>query len=325
MQSHNPFKDLIAVIKMGDNYSQLVERIARSAKLDVSEIERKVEAKRAKLSGLVSKEGAAQIVAAELGINFEQEKMKISELVQGMKRAHVIGKVMQISPVRAFNKNGREGKVVNLVVADETSSVKTVLWDANHISLVENGKINIGDVLEITGGMMRNGEIHLSSFSDIKHSKEKIENAANAVQVKNVKLNEASSGQRINTRAFIVQIFDPRYFEVCPECGKKVVEEECKVHGKVTPRKRALLSVILDDGFESLRAVLFAEQIASLGITEEEIFSLENFVVRKHGLLGEEMSFTGSIKTNALYNTTEMMVEKIDRIDPQAVILELQK
>ena len=70
-----------------DNYSQLVERISLAAKLPKEDIERKVEAKRAKLSGLVSKEGAAQIVAAELGINFDKEKMKISELVQGMKKA----------------------------------------------------------------------------------------------------------------------------------------------------------------------------------------------------------------------------------------------
>jgi len=91
-----------------DNYSQLIERISISAKLSKEDIERKIEAKRAKLSGLVSKEGAAQIVAAELGINFDKERMKISELVQGMKRANFVGKVINISPIRSFNKNGRE-------------------------------------------------------------------------------------------------------------------------------------------------------------------------------------------------------------------------
>src|SRR3990167_6866022 len=100
-----------------DNYSQLIERISRSSNIAVDEIERKVEAKKAKLSGLISKEGAAQIVAAELGINFDRERMKISELVNGMKRANILGKVIQISPVREFTKNGRSGKVVNMLVA----------------------------------------------------------------------------------------------------------------------------------------------------------------------------------------------------------------
>ena len=78
LEQRNSFKWTNASLGMADNYVQLVERIASAAKIDKSEVERKVEAKRAKLSGLVSKEGAAQIVAAELGINFEQEKLKIS-------------------------------------------------------------------------------------------------------------------------------------------------------------------------------------------------------------------------------------------------------
>ena len=74
---------------MSDNYKKLLERISTSADVPVEELERKVEGKRAKLSGLISKEGAAQIIAAELGISFDNERMKISELVQGMKKANV--------------------------------------------------------------------------------------------------------------------------------------------------------------------------------------------------------------------------------------------
>ena len=62
-----------------DNYNVLVEKISNLSKLSKEDIERKIEAKRAKLSGLVSKEGAAQIVAAELGINFDMERMKIAD------------------------------------------------------------------------------------------------------------------------------------------------------------------------------------------------------------------------------------------------------
>ncbi len=76
-------------------YEQLLERISRASELSVSDIERRVEAKRAKLSGLVSKEGAAQIVAAELGINFEKQKVKINELMSG-KRANFSGKIIKL-------------------------------------------------------------------------------------------------------------------------------------------------------------------------------------------------------------------------------------
>jgi len=43
-----------------------------------AEGEAKVEDKKAKLSGLISKEGAAQIIAAELGVNFEDQDLKLN-------------------------------------------------------------------------------------------------------------------------------------------------------------------------------------------------------------------------------------------------------
>ena len=62
---------------MTDNYKQLVERISQSTKLSVEDIERRIEAKRAKLSGLISLEGAAHVIAAELGIGLEKQNYKI--------------------------------------------------------------------------------------------------------------------------------------------------------------------------------------------------------------------------------------------------------
>jgi ssDNA-binding replication factor A large subunit len=75
-------------------YDLLIERIVRTTGKTKEEIEEKVEAKKEKLSGLISKEGAAQIIAAELGINFEDQDLKIEELLPGMRKVNVIGKVM---------------------------------------------------------------------------------------------------------------------------------------------------------------------------------------------------------------------------------------
>ena len=147
---------------MPENYDLLVERIASSAGVDKLEIERRVEARRAKLSGLISKEGAAQIIAAELGVRFDNVQLKISELMGGMKKVNLVAKVINIFPVRSYNKNGRSGKVANFIVADETGNTKVVLWDTNHIDLIENSTIKIGDVIEIINASTREGEIHLS-------------------------------------------------------------------------------------------------------------------------------------------------------------------
>jgi len=279
-----------------ENYDKLVERISKSANLGIDEIERKVEAKKAKLSGLISKEGAAQIVAAEMGINLDMERLKLSEIFSGMKRASVIGQIVDIFPVREYNKNGRSGKVANLRLADESGNARVVLWDNSHITLIEQGKIVKGNVVEISNANVRNGELHLSSFSDIKLSNEKVDNVVAEKVFEGLKLKDLKVGQSAKIRAIIVQAFEPRYFEVCPECKKRAFEGECKIHGKITPLKRALLSIVLDDGSSTIRSVLFGETINKLGFIDEEIFSLEKFAEKKSYLLGEERLFYGGAR-----------------------------
>lgn len=305
-----------------DNYEKLVERIAKSSNLALDEVERRVEAKKAKLSGLISKEGAAQIVAAELGINFDNERLKIAEVLNGMKRANVVGKIIKVFPVREFNKNGREGKVASFILADETANIRVALWDTNHISLIEDGKIGINSIVEISGGTIRNGELSLSSFAELKPSSEKIENVIEHQMSSEKKLKDVQPGQNIKTRAVIVHAFEPRYFEVNPETGKKFTEAD-KNNG-LKPKKRALLNITLDDGTESIRSVLFGEQINKLGLTDDEIFSLEEYAKAKDKILGEEKYFSGQVRTNSFSNTPELTINNVDIINPDDLIKELE-
>jgi len=303
------------------NYEQLIEKIARVSGLSKEEIDRKVDAKCAKLSGLISKEGSAQIVASELGINFDNEKMKISELLSGMKRVNTLGKVIETSQIREFTtKSGITSKVMSMKLADETGNIRTVLWDTNHISLFENEEIKQGDVVEITNGSMRNDELHLGSVSGIKKSKENIDNADISVKISEKKISELVSGQRVKLRAVIAQIFDPRFFEVCPQCNKKAVNNSCEVHGNIIPLKRALLSVVLDDGNENIRAVMFNEQINNLGITDNDLNDSDLFMKKKEGLLGEEKFFLCNVRNNQLFNTTELIINGIEQVEIDKLI-----
>ena len=53
------------------NYERMVRTISKISGLDITEIEQRIEAKKEKISGLISNEGAAQIVAAELSVSFD--------------------------------------------------------------------------------------------------------------------------------------------------------------------------------------------------------------------------------------------------------------
>jgi len=308
------------------NYDKIIEKIARVSGLDKNEIERKVEAKRAKLSGLISREGAAQVIASELGINFDNEKLKIDELLPGMKRVNLIGKVLNISPVREFNKNGKEGKVANLVIADETSNIKIVLWDTNHIELIEKKQIDIGHVVEIGNASMRENEIHLGSFSEFKKSDEIIEEVQTQISSKEKPIIMFRNMENVKNRSFIMQIFDPKFFNVCPECKRKVENSgenySCQQHGIVFPEKRALLNIVLDDGTETIRAVLFQEGIGSLGFRNLE--NREAFEEQKKEFLGKEMFFSGNVRMNKFFNNMEIIIDRAEEIDLNALINELE-
>lgn len=309
------------------NYNSLVEKIASLSGLQKEEIEKRIEAKKAKLSGLISKEGAAQIVAAELNINFENESMKITEITPGMRKVNCIAKLINIFPVRTFNKNGKEGKVANMIVADETGSIKIVLWDTNHIALIENANISIGDVIEIKNASMRENEIHLSGFSEIKKSSTHLENVKTERTFNEKSILEISENQSVKIRGIIVQMFPPRFFSVCPECNKKLIQMNegsiCKEHGKINPKERALLTLVIDDGTETIRIVLFQDQIEK--ISKEDLKDLDKLTELREKVLGTEFYITGTARKNQLFNSTELIVSDIEEVKIDQLIEKLEK
>ena len=309
------------------NYDRILEKIAKASGLDKSEIENMVEARRSKLSGLISREGAAQVIAAELGVSFENEKLKIDELLPGMRSVNVVGKVITLFPVRSFKtKRGDESKVANMWIADDSSNIKVVLWDTHHVQLIEAGEIKEGTVVDIKNAAMRESELHLGNFSEIKPSSESFENVVTERVLREKNISDFKKGENVSTRAFIVQAFEPRFFNVCPECGKKVTSEGdtfvCLQHEKVMPEKRAVSSIVLDDGTESIRAVLFHEVLNKLGITE---FNDPDALLRqKEAILGKEMIFPGNVRNNAFFNTPEFIVNDIKDINLDELIISLE-
>ena len=314
-------------------YPQMVKRICSAANLTEEEVERRVLEKKSKLSDLISKEGAAQIVAAELGVDFDGQRVKIEELMSGMRRLSLVAKVMRMLPPRAFKtKNGTDSKVMNMFIADETSSTKCVLWDVNQIKQFEEGKIKEGDVVEIKDASVRennqNLEIHVGSMSEIKLSTEKIDKVVERKYAPEVKLAMIAENVRANARAVIVQVFEPRFFNVCPECGKKVNLDgdkfNCQAHGPVMPQERSLITLTIDDGTANLRAVGFTEVL-------KKIFCVDDAGIRsitperRNSLLGKEMIFSGRGRKNQMYDNMEFLITDVEEANVDKLIEGLTK
>lgn len=299
------------------NYERILEKVASVSGIGKDDVVRKVEAKRAKLSGLISPEGAAQIVAAELGINFDNEKLKLNEVLPGMRKVNVVGKVINLFPVRSFKtQKGDEGKVLNLILADDTSNVKVVLWDTNHISLFENGNISEGSVVEISNASVRDGEIHLGSFSELKPSTEKFDNLVTERLTREKKISEFKLSDNAKVRAFIVQSFEPRFFEVNKETGRKITDDE-KSRG-IPSEKRALINVVIDDGSETMRAVAFHESLKQMGLIDIE--NEDKRILQRENLLGKEFIFSGTVRKNNYFNNEEFIINNVEEVNLDELI-----
>jgi len=313
---------------MQGNYERILEKISKASGIDKSEIENMVEARRSKLSGLISREGAAQVIASELGVSFENEKLKIDELLPGMRNVTVTGQVITLFPVRSFKtKRGDESKVANMWIADDSSNIKVVLWDTNHVQLIEKGEIKEGTVVNIKNAMMRDSELHLGNFSEIKPTNETaFSNVVTEKVLREKSIFDFKKGDNVSTRAFVVQAFEPRFFNVCPECGKKVTSEGeffvCIQHEKVMPEKRAVSSIVLDDGTESIRAVLFHEILNKLGIIDFQ--DPESLSRQKEAILGKEMIFSGNVRNNSFFNTPEFIVNDVKEVNIDELIISLE-
>jgi len=281
---------------MEDNYSKILEKVSS-------------------ISGL-------QVISAELGISFDNEKLKINELLQGMRKVNFTGKIITMYPIREYTtKTGDKGKVANIIVADDTSNIKIVLWDTNHIDLLESDKVKVGTVIEVVSGRMRDNEVHLGSFSEFKTSTEVFDEVKTEKPVQEKTIDDFSPGDTVSTRAFIVQAFDPKFFEVSKETGRKLTDEE-KAAGKEI-EKRSLINVMIDDGTENMRAVMFHENVHKIGITEMN----DEVVIKsqKEAILGKEFVFKGLIKRNSYFNNYELSVSDIEEVDIDKIIAELEQ
>src|SRR3989338_268596 len=85
--------------------------------------------------------------------------MKISELQSGQGKVDIEVTVKSKEEPRTFNKYGRDLKVANAIVSDESGEIKLTLWND------EADKVQMGNKLRITNGYVSefNGEKQLTS------------------------------------------------------------------------------------------------------------------------------------------------------------------
>ncbi len=320
-------------------YEDVVAKIKEKSGLSDSEIENKVSQKLEQLSGLISKEGAAHIIANELGVKiFEQVsgKLQIKNILTGMRDVETLGKVTQVFEVREFIRQERVGHVGSFIIGDETDSIRVVCWGDKAQAVNE---IKEGDIVKIVSAYVKenNGrkEIHLNDRSKLLLNPpgETVGEVKATVQAdaQRKKINElGENDQNVELLGTIVQTFEPRFFEICSKCGKRAMQREgkfyCKQHEAVEPAYSYVFNVSLDDGTDSIRCAFFRQQADTLtGKTPEQMLayreSPEKFEEVKNALLGNIIKVSGRVRKNEMFDRIEFNAQRVDpNPDPQKEI-----
>jgi replication factor A1 len=128
---------------------------------------------------MISDDGAADIVAKELGVRtlpeFQDEELSltIADLVPGMSNITVVGRIANVTPIKEFtDKMGNKSFVCNAKISDKSGDIRLVLW-GDMTNLVRDSKIKIGIIIRINGGYVKEGlgggaELHVGKKGQIE-------------------------------------------------------------------------------------------------------------------------------------------------------------
>ncbi|GIU69256.1 MAG: hypothetical protein KatS3mg002_0492 [Candidatus Woesearchaeota archaeon] len=292
----------------------IVAKICKTSGLSEDEVNKKISEKVEQLYGLVSEEGAAHIIANEMGIKIFDisGELKIKDILIGMKSVDVVGKVLRKYELREFSTEKRKGRVANLSLADETGTIRVVFWNDK---TQEFSQIKEDDIIKIKNAYVRENagrkELHIGENSHIIINPQGINVIPRERPEYDRKhISELTDGITAEIFGTIVQVFDIRFFEVCPICNKRLrlngENFECEEHGIQRPSYNYILNLYLDDGTANIRVNFWKQQTQRLlKLDDSQILKFMNssdFESYKTELLGEQIKVLGRVKKNIMQN-----------------------
>jgi replication factor A1 len=301
--------------------NDIITKIAKHSNLSENEIRDKIKVKIEQLYGLVSEEGAAHIIANEYGIKlFEvSSDLKIKDILMGMKSVDIVGKVLRKYELREFNTEKRKGKVANLMMGDDTGTIRVVFWNDKTNDF---GQLKEEDIIKIKGAYVRDNagrkELHMGDSSHIIINPPNVTiNTRERKEYGRKHIKELEDGMSAEVIGTILQVFDVKFFEVCPKCNKRLRLREdqfaCDEHGTQTPTYNYVMNVYLDDGTGNIRAIFWKQQSQRLLKLNDNEFNAiriapEMFEKYKTDMLGVQIKVLGTVKSSIM-NRLELNAE----------------
>ena len=125
---------MVRFLRLLDRVDEIIRRIVEHRSgLSLEKVREMVEEKKRQYHGLLTDEGAAHLVAQDLGVDLGYDggggAVKLSSLVPGLRDVSVEASVVYIGRPREFERRGGTGKVLRLILDDGSGQMSCVLWD----------------------------------------------------------------------------------------------------------------------------------------------------------------------------------------------------
>lgn len=294
------------------NVDEIIRRIKETTGLGEEFIRERIKAKREELYGLVSDEGAALIIANELGVKIsrgeEIKRLQIKNLVKGLRNVNVFGRVIKIFKGREFEREKLRGKVISFLIGDETGVIRVVAW--NQLADFVEHNLKVDDVVEITKGSVKEDalgrrELHLTRGSKLRINPPidfKLPEAEKLKQrIEYGVIEKLEEGGEYKVVGTITKLLGVSFYKICPYCEKAVKESSCNLHGQISPSYSLVASFILDDGTGGIRVSIFGEQAEKLlGMEAKQAMSLikgkEDLLKHFGKVIGKEIIVIGKVE-----------------------------
>ncbi|WP_319506105.1 OB-fold nucleic acid binding domain-containing protein [uncultured Methanolobus sp.] len=274
---------------------------------------REVEEKVEQMSGLCDVRTAAMLVAHDHGASDtgESQLQKISGITPNSGNVKFIAKIMSVFPAKEFNRNdGTVGRVANVVVADETGSIRITLWD-DRADLVKNGQIEVGQNYQIAG-YVKEGysgvEVNIGNNGVFCETDEKVEARIDSKKIEDIKNGMGD----LNIRGRILDISDTRTFNKKDGSAGKVAnimigDETGKIRVTLWDETADLTKELqIDDSVEIINGYArennFNQQVemqignrSTIRKIEDEVEFKEDFTSIADIVPGESYSISGQV------------------------------
>jgi replication factor A1 len=136
--------------------------LQKKPEISAEDVRELIDEKKRKIgAGYLTDQGALFLVAADLGVSFENNQSaqsSIKDLYIGANDVNLTARVLTIFPIKRYTKRDTNEEIQNrtLTIYDKGSSIKLRLWD-QHVSFPEDNDVKPGDLIKISHGYTKSG------------------------------------------------------------------------------------------------------------------------------------------------------------------------